>query len=373
MRSLSSVDYHYLVQEWQSLVNARLDKVFQPALKEFFLQFHVTGKGKQLLRILLPQAMYLSAQREPAQEPKGLCMFLRKKLGNARLLEITQPGFQRVIQFTFTTKTETYYLIIELFSKGNLVLCDKDYQVLGCLTTQAWKNRAIKVGQPYLFPEQISLPDLSEQKLIELVKTTTRNSLVTFLAIDLALGGIYAEELCARTGFDKHNDPRALSKQQLAELFKQLTSISKHTISPRLYYEDKYKSRIMDYAPFALESYHAQPHQEFMSYNESLDILFQNHAEFTITKKSAFTAQMEKLATILVAQEEQLDTMEKEIEVNKAAGNFIYEHYQDIKNILEEFKAARKKYSASELKAKLKEHKILKEYNDKEGKIIIEL
>ena len=54
-------------------------------------------------------------------------------------------------------------------------------------------------------------------------------------------------------------------------------------------------------------------------------------------------------------------------------GELIYHKYNLIKEVLDEINKASKKYSWKEIKEKLKEHKIIKEVNEKERKIIIEL
>ena len=54
-------------------------------------------------------------------------------------------------------------------------------------------------------------------------------------------------------------------------------------------------------------------------------------------------------------------------------GELIYQNYQLIKEILDELNKASKKYSWKEIKEKLKGHKVIKEVNEKERKVIIEV
>ena len=57
---ISSVDLHYLIEEMQFLVGGRIDKIYHPKKEELLFQFHVTSKGKQILRILSGKFMFLS-------------------------------------------------------------------------------------------------------------------------------------------------------------------------------------------------------------------------------------------------------------------------------------------------------------------------
>jgi len=51
----------------------------------------------------------------------------------------------------------------------------------------------------------------------------------------------------------------------------------------------------------------------------------------------------------------------------------IYQHYQDITEILTEINKAKDKYSWDEIKSKLKGHKTIKEINAKDKKVLITL
>ena len=49
-------------------------------------------------------------------------MYLRKKIGTARLRKISQIGFERILNLEFESKETKYNLIAEIFSKGNIIL-----------------------------------------------------------------------------------------------------------------------------------------------------------------------------------------------------------------------------------------------------------
>ena len=51
-------------------------------------------------------------------------MKLRKHLRNKRCTNIRQLGLDRVVEFTLENSYERLFLILELFVRGSLVLCD---------------------------------------------------------------------------------------------------------------------------------------------------------------------------------------------------------------------------------------------------------
>lgn len=60
-------------------------------------------------------------------------MKLRKHLKNKRLEAITQLGKDRILDFQFGMGEATYHLILELYDRGNIVLCDWEKTILNVL------------------------------------------------------------------------------------------------------------------------------------------------------------------------------------------------------------------------------------------------
>jgi len=65
--------------------------------------------------------------------------------------------------------------------------------------------------------------------------------------------------------------------------------------------------------------------------------------------------------------------MQTSIKTNNERAEIFYTNYNLIQNIITELKKAREKYSWKEIKEKLKGHKTIKDINEKEGKIILEI
>ena len=66
----------------------------------------------------------------------NFCMLLRKHLSSARILDITQPGLERIICFKLEHLDElgdlgTKFLIVELMDKhSNIIFCDEDMKII---------------------------------------------------------------------------------------------------------------------------------------------------------------------------------------------------------------------------------------------------
>lgn len=60
-------------------------------------------------------------------------MKLRKHLKNKRLEAINQLGIDRIIDLQFGTGEACYHVILELYDRGNVILCDYEYVILNVL------------------------------------------------------------------------------------------------------------------------------------------------------------------------------------------------------------------------------------------------
>lgn len=65
--------------------------------------------------------------------PSGFTMKLRKHLKNKRLERLVQLGTDRIIALQFGTNEATYHVVVELYDRGNILLCDHEWTILNVL------------------------------------------------------------------------------------------------------------------------------------------------------------------------------------------------------------------------------------------------
>ena len=126
----------------KTALGARIEKVFQPERDEIVLQMRSFEGGRRLLINAgsnNPRVGFTEAQRENPMTPPMLCMLLRKHLQGAKLIDVTQEGFERVVRFTFETRDEMGFscrrhLIAEVMGKySNLMFTDDADKVVSVL------------------------------------------------------------------------------------------------------------------------------------------------------------------------------------------------------------------------------------------------
>ena len=116
-----------------ALVGAKIDKVRQPEKDSVVFVLRGNGATRKLLvcfsgssgRVCLTEQEY----ENPAQPPM-FCMLLRKHLVGARILDITQPSLERLLEFRLLCyndfgESEEKRLVVELLGRNaNLILVD---------------------------------------------------------------------------------------------------------------------------------------------------------------------------------------------------------------------------------------------------------
>jgi predicted ribosome quality control (RQC) complex YloA/Tae2 family protein len=365
--SLSSLELYYLIKELQFLVNSRVDKIYIPSKKEIIIQLHVSGKGNYNIKIDEKSA-YLTENKPIPKEPSGFCMFLRKRLENSKLRKISQICFERILQLDFETKEGTLSLICEIFSKGNIILT-KNNEILAVAEQQTWAARTVKSKEKYIPPtREYNFTELKKSQLKELLSKSEKESLVKSLAMDLGLGGVYSEELLSFTKIDKNKKPREIEEKEILALSEAIEKILSKKLSPMIVYKD---NEILDITPFELNYYKDLKKESSETYSKALDSYF---SKFTVVaEKVKLQKELEKATEIIKQQEKQIKQFEQEEQENKQKAELLYQNYQLVSDILKELKEISKKHNWSEIKEKLKNHKIIKEVIPAEKAIVVEL
>ena len=125
-----------------SILNSRVEKVYQPNQDELLFKLYGTG-GKFNLRIVTSSDNYRihltnSIKSNPSTAP-NFCMVLRKYLSSARIRAIYTNGLERTVFINFDTMTEEkqltqYTLVIELMGKySNVILINSNNIIVNSL------------------------------------------------------------------------------------------------------------------------------------------------------------------------------------------------------------------------------------------------
>ena len=156
-----------VLSEIRDLGEARVEKIHQPSRDTVILHL----KGREVRAKLLiaanpaaPRLHLTTASPENPAEPPMFCMLLRKHIGSARLVEVSQLPMERCAIFTFDCIDEMgdqvqKKLIAELMGRTcNIYLLGPDDRIIDCLRRiglDAGAKRTALPGMYYQDPEPV--------------------------------------------------------------------------------------------------------------------------------------------------------------------------------------------------------------------------
>ncbi len=199
------------------LVGAKIEKIQMPARGTVVMT--VRGEGRRDLLIGgsagAPRLHFTAFDLEKPREPPMFCMLLRKHLIGARILEVSQPGTDRVVTMRLAApgmfgEGEERGLAVELMGRtANLILTDGEGVITDCLyrTGSAEDPRPVLPGMRYRLPQMQSKRDLLEMSDEEIASAVDgfpdeREADRCVVGAFLGLSPLVARELCARAAGD---------------------------------------------------------------------------------------------------------------------------------------------------------------------------
>ncbi len=354
---LSSLELAAVMNELQMLAKAKIASLHQFG-QEFIFQLHLVGKGKQLLRIVPGKLLCLTQKKETAAKPTDFCLQLRRRLEGGIITSLQQKEAERIVVMEVERK-DKFQVIIELFSKGNMVVTDQNYIILALLEQQEWKDRTIKRGEKYQFPKSgVNWKQITEEELAALLSKSGKRNLVTALATELGLGGLYAEELCLVAGVDKTLLPTQVTPPQVTSLRRALTHFLNLIIIPQGYlYLD-------EITPFPLINQKAL--RITTSYAEAADTII------PFPRSSPYLSKISQLQHTIAQQEQAIAEYGQNIAEKARRGELIYENYAALQKLLEAVQEWKQQQGWEAVARELRKLPKIKQINMKEKKITVE-
>ena len=154
------------VEELKEGIDSHIDKIYQPSKDELVFLLRKKGFVKRLLitvRSGCARIHFTENKFENPPSPPMFCMLIRKHLSSARLTDIIQPGFERVVKLVFSgtnemgDKTEISLICELIGNQSNIILVNSDGKILDSLRHSdiETSSRLILPGAVYEYPKSL--------------------------------------------------------------------------------------------------------------------------------------------------------------------------------------------------------------------------
>ncbi|MCD8018919.1 MAG: NFACT family protein [Clostridiales bacterium] len=285
------------------LTGGRIYKIYQPETDELLL---VIKREKETHRLLLsasaslPLIYFISGNKQNPLTAPNFCMLLRKHISNGRIIEVEQPGMERIVEISIEHLNELgdlcrKKLVIELMGKhSNIIFLDDTGMIIDSIkhiSHQVSSVREVLLGRTYVAPpsqDKISLANLSpawmEQVLLKKA-TTAQKAIYTSIS---GISPLFAGELCYRAAIDGSAPTASLCEEEQSSLYGQLirlkTQIEHHEYMPNIIYQGKSP---IEFSSMALTMYPDMDCRPFSSISEVLETFYaEKEAVTRIRQKS---------------------------------------------------------------------------------------
>ncbi len=245
-----------LTQEFKEvLLNGRIAKIAQPEVDELLLTIK-TPAGQRRLCISASASLpliYLTDTNKPSpMTAPNFCMLLRKHISNGRIVEISQPGLERIIHFTIEHLDEMgdlcrKKLIVEIMGKhSNIIFCDENDLIIDSIkhvSAQVSSVREVLPGRTYFIPDTMHKLDpltVTEKDFISLVAEKSCDIGKAIYTSFTGISPVVAQEICTLACMDSFVPGKELSTDHLKHLYNQfsifMSNIKTATFQPCIYY-----------------------------------------------------------------------------------------------------------------------------------------
>ncbi len=363
IKSMSNVDIYRIVKELnEEIIGTRIDKSYQPTYDTIRIKLRKAGEGRKDLVMQAGVRIHLTDYPQPNPTiPPNFPMLLRKHLSGGTITSIKQHNFDRIIEITVQKNVE-YTLIVELFSKGNVILLDKHRNIISPLKHRKWQDRKVTSHEEYKYPPEkgININDTNPDEIKDVLKSSDAD--VTRTIAMNGLGGLYAEEIISYTNIQKTKLAKDLTDEEIVELdnaIKELFNRIENEPNPQIIIEKEDNSKNKDLVPINLNKYKEYESKPFDNFNIAADEFYSKKIvnDIKSQEEDAWSKRIGKFEKRLNMQEESLEGFYKTIDETQHKGDTIYAHYNEIQGILDVIANARLKYSWKEIGSIIKKSK----------------
>lgn len=353
--SPDGITLNLIIRELTTLLQGRVERVYQPERQEIILIIRSSGQSRRLL--LSAQAdnarLHLTtADKDNPACPPLFCQVLRKHLEGARLTGIEQEGLDRVVRFTFNRLDESgvyrdLVLVSEVMGRhSNLILYDPATGTIidgiRRYSHDLSRYREVLPGRPYLaappsrkrHPGELTEDDFKEMVLNGPLDRLVEERLFTCLA---GMGPELCREVLYRANLEPRLKVNFCGEYELHAIWTALQGLLQPLLAghsdPCIVYEGR---QPVSCAPVSLTQYQGLRLERVATVNQMLDRYFAARtaaARFQQLQRhltGIIKHEIERCSKKLAIQEQDINKAQ-EADIYRVQGEMLLAHPQLVK------------------------------------------
>ena len=331
----SGLDLACQIAELQKLVGMRINKIYDIDKKTYLLRMQRTEE-KSVVLIESGSRIHETNSVWPKNDaPSGFTMKLRKHLKNKRLEELSQYKSDRIVVLKFGMNEVANYLVIELYDRGNILLLDHEFVIIGLLRPRLNdENNKVVVRETYDLSDYKVKPNqsLTNEQVSQLVQNANPNDTLKKLLVPHCPYGpallehlLLAHEIPVnKKKKDFPEDIESIIGEVLKESYNFLEKNSGKGIILRKMESNSLTTNV-EFHPFLFRQHSKMDCKTFDSFNAAVDEFFSSMETQKIDMKVAQQEKqaLKKLDNIKKDHESRLAQLEVEQAKDRTFGELI--------------------------------------------------
>ena len=204
---LSGIELHYLVNKISPKVSSGyyVSDFSSITKNSILLKLHHPAEPNIMLMVST-KGIWFTNKKYRQIEENQFVKVLSREIERAKISSVSQPGSERIFFLYFVNRdNKVRKLIVEIFGKGNIILCDESMEIIWILNPIEVRHRTLRTGSEYVLPPkrgedvlQISLESM--KKIASLQPNNTE--VVKWLGNCTSLPRKYLEEILLQSAIN---------------------------------------------------------------------------------------------------------------------------------------------------------------------------
>lgn len=239
------------------LEGGKINKIAQPEKDELLFTIKNNRETYRLsisASASLPLIYFTDTNKPSPLTAPNFCMLLRKHIGTGRIVKVSQPGLERILEFEIEHLDELgdlqkKRLIVELMGKhSNIIFCREDGTILDSIkhiSAQVSSVREVLPGRMYFIPHTVDKADpltVTEEEFQTLLRSAPMPVQKALYQKLTGISPLIGTELCHLASLEGEKPASELSENELTHLYRMFSlmmeDVKEGRFFPNIIYEN---------------------------------------------------------------------------------------------------------------------------------------
>ena len=234
--AISEIELRYIVNNIKEVIDSvyYVSNISLITKNALIIKFHHSQKNDVSL-LVSSFGICITKYKYSILEDNESLKKIKSDLERSKLIDVYVVSGERIVEFVFQSiQGMKYYLIVELFGHGNIIICNESHKILNILNPINVRHRVLKPGLKYFPPPSRGADPLSldYDAFLSLIKNSDQGNIdiKKWLGRTLSISKKFIE-LAVQNSKISNKKVKDLTSVELKNLFEELTSLIKNILT----------------------------------------------------------------------------------------------------------------------------------------------